>query len=844
MTGNKILSLLLFAAMGAVVWGLGIYFRLYPLLNHTSHNAFEKASMIVVTNLRQKITETLQGQSPDMPPVSRNQLATRRLNDLLHTQGAQVRKTILQVAREMDKLDPSRQPFPYLLASDGFYYFRLTRNIAETGAISTAVKGSKYFNPMMQAPLGYWEPLNLHPYVGFLVYKILSLFSPGIPLMFAVSFTAPFMTALILAAFLWVASCLNLRPPAVFVGAVFFVLAPIFIKRSMFAWYDNDPYSLLFPLLSLGIVFTAIDNRGHLRRVLLLAVWASLCVSLYALFWQGWVFLLSILVLGGFLAVIAHLILTRSAVETRNLAFFFGALTAGAFFAVAVIFGIKDFFILFQEGFTALNDFLNQKISLWPDMYIAVGELRKATPGMIVELTGGVLPAALAAFGLAMAIQGLRRGRPTDNLMKVLVMFVFLSVAVFLSLGAQRFILLVLVPMGLLAALGIHHLLGLLSETLPPLLKKHNLPAAIRPALIALLVTSCLAQALLQAQRQTPTLLNQIYNGTWDKALAEIRDKTPADSIVNSWWPPGHFISSMARRRVTFDGATISKPQAYWMASVFMANDEKTALGILRMLNTSSNSATDYLLEKGMPLSRAIKLLKSVVSLNRGQALTKLRSELDAQQAEHVLTLTHGQPPPSYLFVYNDLAEKHQQLPFVARWNFEKAEKISRSPELKSQVPAKKSASYASFLWEMAGGIPRVSDPMNLVSRNADTILFTEGMKVNLNDMTCTVNSEKYGQGTPFSVIYPKGDSIAEDIQPAATLPYTALLSLRGDLVQAFLMERDIAKSLIMRLYYLEGKGLKYLRPFAKERDLTGRTQIYVYEVLWEEYLKDIGDRP
>ena len=37
----------------------------------------------------------------------------------------------------------------------------------------------------------------------------------------------------------------------------------------------------------------------------------------------------------------------------------------------------------------------------------------------------------------------------------------------------------------------------------------------------------------------------------------------PENSIITTWWPPGHFIKSMAQRRVTFDGATINFPQAY-----------------------------------------------------------------------------------------------------------------------------------------------------------------------------------------------------------------------------------------------------------------------------------------
>ena len=44
----------------------------------------------------------------------------------------------------------------------------------------------------------------------------------------------------------------------------------------------------------------------------------------------------------------------------------------------------------------------------------------------------------------------------------------------------------------------------------------------------------------------------------------------------------------------------------------------------------------------------------------------------------------------------------------------------------------------------------------------------------------------------------------------------------------------------MVTLYFFDGKGLKYFRPFAKEKDLTRRTQIFVYEVDWTKFTDDI----
>jgi len=49
----------------------------------------------------------------------------------------------------------------------------------------------------------------------------------------------------------------------------------------------------------------------------------------------------------------------------------------------------------------------------------------------------------------------------------------------------------------------------------------------------------------------------------------------------------------------------------------------------------------------------------------------------------------------------------------------------------------------------------------------------------------------------------------------------------------ARLMDRSLANSLIMKLYYFDGHGLKYFQPLILSRDLTGRTQIKIFKVIY-----------
>ena len=50
---------------------------------------------------------------------------------------------------------------------------------------------------------------------------------------------------------------------------------------------------------------------------------------------------------------------------------------------------------------------------------------------------------------------------------------------------------------------------------------------------------------------------------------------------------------------------------------------------------------------------------------------------------------------------------------------------------------------------------------------------------------------------------------------------------------QAIAMDPRLAKSLLIRLYFFDGAGLKIFKPILHESDLPGRTEISLFEVDW-----------
>ncbi len=830
----------IFILLWTIASALGIYLRLYPL-RHASHGAIEKATVIVITNVRNAVARTIEKDHPDLSDIEKKQRAKKQFDAVLHEDGEKIRMTISTVARRIDETSPDDDDKLYLLASDSYYYYGLTQNILRTGTIGPKIKGSKFFHPLMLAPDGYWEPLNLHPFVGAFVYKIISLFNPRMPLMEAVSYTPLILTAMVLVPFFLLCRFLGCSPGVTFIGAVYLLCAPIFLRRSMFGWYDDDPYNLFFSFLILGSVLYAVKHRADRRILFRWAIVYAFLISCYALFWHGWVLLASLVTMALVFMAFDNYIIVREKETTRHLLFYLGMITAGTFLGISAVFGPLEFFVLFREGWTALQDFLHPKLALWPDLYMAVGELTSASPDYLMDLVGGVFFFSTALLGfLIQFFKGLRHPRPNMNRYAAFLLGIFLVVTIKLTLGAQRFATLCLIPVSLLFPIALQNIADILDKIFLKRLFPKIRESAPAVSLIIIISMAVLAiTPFKKAQAKTPELLNQIFNQVWDRALTTIKMETPEDSIVNTWWPPGHFIKAIAERRVTFDGATINKPQAYWMANVFLSDDEKMSAGLLRMLNGSGNRAVEYLTQQGIPLSRAVDILKKIASLDSAHARTELQSVLQNDQIKNLLDLTHLPPPPSYLLIYNEIVEKNIQFSFVGKWNFKKIEEINENPREHSSVPESRSPGYIKFLWDLAGGPPRYSEPLMTFARRGNTVLFEQNVRVDLATMDCSINSSKFGKGTPRSIVYEKDGEFFEKKFSHANLPYSVMLIREPKGYTCILADTGLAKSLLMRLYFYGGKGLNYFEPFLEEKDPTGRTHILVYKVNWEKFIRD-----
>jgi len=842
MNSNKTKRFLIALLGYLFVVAIGIYFRLYPLIYHTSDHAQEQATVLILTKLRAESLKEANLKSYGLTPFEKNRLGKDTFDINLRNQKLKVRKDIDQLAKKIDQKNPENISGPFLLEADPYYYYQLTQNVLKTGRISDTRRGSKYLNKRMLTPEGNWEPFNLHPYVGVLTYRLLLVFSPSIPLMKAVGFTPILIIILTTIPFLMICRKMGYPTFISLLSLAILFLSPIYAKRSAFGWYDNDPYNIFFPLMILAFLFIAMEQLSSIRKSLLWGLGISCFMSLYAFFWQGWVYTFSVLVISGLLVLLYNNVTLKEKATSGKIAIFLGSLFVMMLVGISLNFGFKDFFVLFQEGWKALKNFMTPKISLWPDLYISVGELKKSSLIEIGKLTGGLFFFLFSFLGLIFGIKRIIKCFTRTETFRFIVILTFLFFSVLITLKAQRFALLTLIPLSLLFPAGLswaqEGFKKLISKKFPITAQKGFLPAV--HLVIGLLI---LAPSILQLHEEM-YLWRPIYNETWDNIFQEIKTKTPPDSVVNTWWPPGHFITSMAERRVTFDGATINNPQAYWLANVFLSNNERFAVGLLRMLNCHANQATAYLQKQNIPLSTSVELIKRIVVASPEENRQILEKFLNANQIETLLTLTHGEPPPSYCLIYSELFDKNLELSFVGRWNFKKIEELNNNPQQMKEIPRPNTKAFIKFLWDLVGGPWNYSETLGQIATKGTTLIFEQNIQIDLETMTCQIASEKFGKGIPQSLVYLKDNKIVKKDFSPSNLKFAVVLFQRSNHYATVVMDPRLAQSLLVKLYLFEGAGLEYFEPFARETDLTGRNQIYVYKVNWAKFLKDLNEKP
>ncbi|MBN1587638.1 MAG: hypothetical protein JW937_09485 [Candidatus Omnitrophica bacterium] len=800
-------------AVLAAVCFLGLYYRTYfPRLLRSLDQRIE--SLDLSRELQDQLRFQLQGQvsaaNPDWNEDQRAAWVETQLQTLISTQQEQYQEALDRLQDTKRRQARGGYSRHYLTGADSYHYFHLTNTILEKGRVSGQVASGRAFDPLKRAPHGAWSPINAHPYLGVMWFHVRQIRNHGAGLMATLAEVPLGLSCLCALAFFCLALTLGLSSGSAIAGTATLLFAPIFISRSSFGWYDTDPYNLLFPILILCTVFLAFRVRGHSA---LAAVLGGFLTALYALFWAGWPFICGLLVLAcAFSPYLRRAYLPWYLILA--LGFGMAFLTpAGLLFSLDNALGL-------------LLKFSSSEAELWPNILIAVGEAQGPTFHRLVQLSGNYLSTLAAVAGIAgFGLHARRSGSELDRVQWIVGMLIGIPLLV-LALKAQRFALLWVLPLSLYVAWCVEWLNRSFRFRFAPLL------------LIAVLLPVQLAYAHSTAMRTKP-----IMNDAWYEALTVLRHNSPENAIVQSWWPPGHFIRAIAGRAVFTDGETQYFPEAYWTARFFMAENSLEALGILRMLSTNGNAAVDYLLDLGLPLPDAVAAVNELVKVSRSGAHRLLPVEMSEAQKLRLLGLTHGDqnPPPVYVLLYTNMLDSILDMALMAGWNFFKARdqllaqgRVIASTNLESD-------SYKRELFALSPSayhthvVTHPSPKLSAIGQ-AGSVTEFEG------NVFCDPASKRAwrldaagGERREFGsiLVVDPGGGLREMPNPAG-YPEESLLTVNAEgEYYALSGNPHLLKSMAYQLFYYRGIRLPGFKLVNEEQDPVSGTGIRIFEVDW-----------
>jgi 4-amino-4-deoxy-L-arabinose transferase-like glycosyltransferase len=597
----------------------------------------------------------------------------------------------------------------YLGGYDGYYWLRLARNFLARGTVCDRVVGGECVDEQANAPIGRAIDYPHSPFVWAIAatHRLASVVWRGLPLSTSATMVPILLTGLAIVPCFLLAWRMG-GALAGLVAALLVFLNPFVFVRTADA--DNDIMVVVLPLFATWLLVEALARK---RRAALcgLAAFAGVVLAVLAASWAGWplYFLVS---LAG-LAAVTLVALAKRARSTVLRALLGLVCMSTAFLVTIYLFGVP-----IRAGDIAEHLLGTLRLALprprldtapGADMFATIGELVPVDVGMFGRALGplglalGVLGAPLAiaprdrlqfwrlvaamalaallvlagmqldlgreamlaglAVVLAAGVFALWIGRPeplTAPQIAALLVSVWLAATLITGSQAQRFVILVAVPLGLSAGVAV----GLAASGLSQLAAEGDWRRGVAPAAAGVLALAVVAPAAIAGYREARGAYPAV-NDAWTDSFAAIRRDASPDAIVNLWWDYGHWASYFTQRRVTVDGASLKDRTVQWTARAFAAPSDREAVAIFRMLGcgevTDPDDGTrarpyEMLAKWGHDEALAYRTIIDLLRLEPSEAESYLAEQkLAPARAKALIATVYCRPPETYLVLTSGL---------------------------------------------------------------------------------------------------------------------------------------------------------------------------------------------
>jgi hypothetical protein len=603
----------------------------------------------------------------------------------------------------------------YLGDYDSYLFVRHAEHALRTGSPCDAWVDGECRDTLANAPVGrrsrYHEGLHVWVIAG--LHRLVTAVAPGFP----ITSTAYFVPVIggVLAALVAYATALRLAGPlAGLAAAITAGVNPLFVFRS--AGADNDVWNVLLPLCLVWAVSAALA-APDVRRTAAWMVLGAVFVGLHARTWRGWVLTYGVVMAAMVARALVLALRARLAADdaARDAARAERSRTLVALGVFWVAAGIAVWLAGSETSYLALPLTVVRELlagsatpasgdptDLWPDTFQIVSELTGAdlrgiggvlggAPYLIAGWVGGLLcvipargwdwpdalvlavgvlaypgvlvePSAVSRTTLAAVlalplVAGCLRSalapRDEPSAGGALIAAVWFVVTLIVAFEGQRYVMLLAPAFALVFGVA----LGRLHAVVVGLLGRRTTSPAV--ASLAFVALALALVPFVETSRAAVVRYRPRMNDAWWDTLHALRERTPPDAVIATWWDFGYWTTLLAARRVLADGASLGTHVPHWMARALLSTSVPQTLGLLRMLACGSDASGEpeegrgayrKLRAAGLGSVEARETIMTLATASSEAARDRLRARgLDEATIVDVLASTHCTPPPTYL---------------------------------------------------------------------------------------------------------------------------------------------------------------------------------------------------
>ncbi len=834
-----------------------------PVTESWAENSVSNA---LQANIGNEIRKQIDQQFPNLPQANKDKIVNDNYEKFIAEHKAEYDQQVEQTSKYFREYFQDENLHTYLLEIDPFFWKYHAENVLVHGNPGHSIRDGIPWDDLMLAPDGRESEVSLHPYLIAYVYRIVHFFNSDVELS-----RTEFFFPVVIAALAVI--------PAFFIGrkvggnlgglvaSVIIAMNPAFLTRTPAGFSDTDGYNILFPLMVTWMFFLAFDAETRKKSIIFAAL-SGILLGLYSFTWSGWWYIFDFLLAIIICYIPIYLYTHRAEIgkdwkKAWKIPAINHTVTIVVVFLIATVAvtlwlsGPKVLRIVYETiKFTKIKDVAIE--SVWPNVFTTVAEQNTANLTDIVNQIGGKFFFVIAILGIFASLTKRDKFGKVDWKYPLLIAL-WLASTIYASTKGIRFTLLMVPAYGI----GIGFAIGVVYKYVSGWIEKEMQVAKwiVRPMLI--IVVIALLVGPYKDSRATAMQLIPNINDAWFNSLTEIKEKTPPDTIITSWWDFGHWFKSVANRRVTFDGTSQDTPQAHWVGNALLTPDEKVSRGILQMLDCSGRwsgtGAFDYLINITQDHPRTIDQLYEMLVLDKDAAakLLKDKYKYSNEQIATLLSYTHCTPPPGIFITSEDMVGKAGVWAHFGSWDFDRALIYNR---LKNEEYKDKNKAIAwlkeRFNFTDSQAQNTFVEVQSITDSSTANTWISGWPNFQSNAVTCPIEGTTAKcsmSGIPvevstldFDVRLPAADG---GVKRPSKVSYPTPTEIKtreyedgigigliiwpdGDSLKIVAADQKQVDSVFTRLFFFNGHGLKYFNRFSETSSPVGN-RILIWSVDW-----------